>query len=126
MSADGAMLRCPRCGELHGPDERFCERCSLPLVSQEEPRRLSDNARRARLIKPQYAEGDLVRVARAANQPEAEMIEQLLLDQGIPCLVRRAPGMDVPDFLAAGARDVLVPRSGAQAAREALAPAGDA
>ena len=29
---------------------------------------------------------------------------------------------DVPDFLAAGPRDVLVPESAAQAAREALAP----
>jgi hypothetical protein len=28
----------------------------------------------------------------------------------------------VPDFLAAGPRDVLVPESGAEAAREALAP----
>ncbi|HUA11197.1 MAG TPA: DUF2007 domain-containing protein [Solirubrobacteraceae bacterium] len=124
MSDGGAALRCPGCGELHAPDERFCESCSLPLVPQERPRRLTDSVRRARRIKPQYADGDLVRVVRALSQPEAEMIEQLLLDQGIPCLVRRAPGMDVPDFLAAGARDVLVPRSGAQAAREALAPAG--
>lgn len=122
--SDEPTLRCPRCGELHGADERFCERCSLPLVPLGEPSEPGRRARRARQIKPQYAEGELVRVARALSQPEAEMIEQLLLEQGIPCLVRRAPGADVPDFLAAGARDVLVPSSGAQAAREALAPTG--
>ena len=36
-------------------------------------------------------------------------------------MLRRSRGFDVPDFLAAGPRDVLVPASGAQAAREALA-----
>jgi len=124
---DGAgLLRCPSCGELRPADERFCERCALPLVPLGELGEPSENERRARRIKPQYAEGALVRVARAQSQPEAELIEQLLLDVGIPCLVRRAPGADVPDFLAAGARDVLVPQSGAQAAREALAPAPDA
>ena len=100
--------------------------CALPLVSQETPPPLSENARRARLIKPQYAEGDLVRVARASSQPEAEMIEQLLLDQGIPSLVRRAPGMDVPDFLAAGARDFScrapAPRRRAKRSRRPAAP----
>ena len=36
-------------------------------------------------------------------------------------MLRRSRGVDVPDFLAAGPRDVLVPESGAEAAREALA-----
>ena len=36
-------------------------------------------------------------------------------------MLRRTAGFDVPDFLAAGPRDVLVPQSGAEAAREALA-----
>ena len=76
-------------------------------------------------IRPEYAHGPLVKVARAANQPEAELIESLLLDAGIPSLVQRARGADVPDFLAAGPRDVLVPESGAAAARDALAPRGD-
>ena len=35
-------------------------------------------------------------------------------------VLRRTRGFDVPDFLAAGPRDVLVPASGAQVAREAL------
>jgi pimeloyl-ACP methyl ester carboxylesterase len=116
-------LRCPGCGAEFGPDDRFCERCALPLVPVGEPPQPGPAAQRARKILPQFADGPPVRVARAQNQPEAEMIEQLLLDAGIPCLVRRAPGADVPDFLAAGARDVLVPSSGAEAAREALKPA---
>ena len=82
----------------------------------------------ARKIKPQYAEGELVKVARAQHQSEAEFIEGLLLEEGIPCMLRRARGFDVGEMLAAGPRDVLVPASGAQAAREALAwqPPADA
>ncbi len=85
-------------------------------------REASERQQRARKVKPQYTEGALVKVARAANQPEAELIEGLLLEEGIPSLQRRAGGADVPDFLAAGPRDILVPESAAQAAREALAP----
>jgi hypothetical protein len=61
-----------------------------------------------------------VRVARAANQAEAELIEGILREEGIPCVQRRTRGFDVPDFLAAGPRDVLVPAAAAQAARELL------
>ena len=75
---------------------------------------------RARRIKPQYSEGALVSVAGARNQTEADFIQGLLLEEGIPSLQRRARGFDVPDFLAAGPRDVLVPASGAPAAREVL------
>jgi hypothetical protein len=35
-------------------------------------------------------------------------------------MLRRSAGFDVPDFLAAGPRDVMVPISGAQTAREVL------
>jgi len=80
----------------------------------------SERERRARMIKPQYAEGELVRVAGGRNQAEAELIQGLLLEEGVPSLLRRTAGFDVPDFLAAGPRDVLVPASGAGAAREAL------
>ena len=52
---------------------------------------------------------------------EAELIQGILLDQGIPSMLRRTRGFDVPDFLAAGPRDVLVPESGYEAARELLA-----
>jgi hypothetical protein len=76
--------------------------------------------RQARKVRPQYADGPLVRVARAQHQAEAEMMEAMLLEEGIPALSRRSGGFDVPDFLAAGPRDILVPASGAEAARETL------
>ena len=97
----------------------------MPLVREpaelhtaEQP--LDELWRRARRIKPQYSEGELVRVAGARNQSEADFIQGLLLEEGIPSLQRRARGFDVPDFLAAGPRDLLVPASGAVAAREVL------
>jgi hypothetical protein len=75
---------------------------------------------RARKIKPQLSEGPLVKVAGGRNQAEAELIQGLLLEEGVPSMLRRSAGFDVPDLLAAGPRDVLVPRSGAQTAREVL------
>jgi hypothetical protein len=62
-----------------------------------------------------------VRVAAAGNQVEAEFLQALLLEQGVPSLLRRAGGSDVPEFLAAGARDLLVPASQADLAREIVA-----
>jgi hypothetical protein len=82
---------------------------------------VSERRRQARKIKPQYAEGPLVKVVQVGSQPEAELVAGLLLEEGIPSMLRRAGGFDVAEFLAAGPRDVLVPESGAQAAREALA-----
>jgi hypothetical protein len=115
-------LVCPDCGRTYPASDRFCEACRMPLVHVPGPERQAGARRRkARKIKPQYAEGQLVKVARAANQPEAEFIEAMLLEEGIPSMLRRSGGADVPDFLAAGPRDVLVPESGAEAAREALA-----
>jgi hypothetical protein len=38
-------------------------------------------------------------------------------------MLRRSRGFDVPDMLAAGPRDVMVPASGAGPAREVLLPA---
>jgi hypothetical protein len=84
----------------------------------EEP--LSPAHERARKIKKQLSEGPLIRVAGARNQAEAELIQGLLLEEGVPSMVQRARGFDVPDMLAAGPRDVLVPRSGAATAREVL------
>ena len=68
---------------------------------------------------------DFVKVAHAQNQSEAELIQGLLRNVGVQSFVRRSAGADVPDFLAAGARDVLVPASMAEFARELLAPQDD-
>lgn len=120
-----SLLVCPACAAEHSPDERFCARCGVPLVvagdasAAEAPE--SEAHARARKIRPEYARGDLVRVTGGRNQAEAELIHGYLLEEGIPSLVRRSAAFDVPDFLAAGQRDVLVPESGARAARELLA-----
>jgi hypothetical protein len=50
-----------------------------------------------------------VKVAAAPNESEALLIEGVLNGVGIPSLIQRARGFDVPDFLSAGPRDVLVP-----------------
>ena len=117
-------LRCPVCGTEGSGDERFCPHCQLPLVLADgdgaQPHEVDARHARARKIKPQLAEGPLVRVASAANQAEGELLQGLLLEAGVPSLLRRSAGFDVPDFLAAGPRDVLVPQSGAVTAREVL------
>jgi len=95
----------------------------MPLVyAGPQPRHgaAADRHERARKIRPQYAEGELVGIARGRNQAEAEFIQGLLLEEGVPSLLRRSRGFDVPDYLAAGPRDVLVPASGAATAREVL------
>jgi hypothetical protein len=62
----------------------------------------------------------LVKVAYARNLAEAELIQGLLRQEHIPSMLQRNGGFDVPDFLAAGPRDVLVPESDAERARELL------
>lgn len=116
-------LVCPSCGAGHAADERFCRACGVPLVHAHGAEGAPEGGtlhQRARKVRPQYAEGPLVRIASARHQAEAEMLEGMLLEEGIPALVRRSGGFDVPDFLAGGPRDILVPASGAEAARETL------
>ena len=95
----------------------------MPLVragaGEDEPAR-DEAHERARKIRPELTRGPLVRVAGGRNQAEAELIQNILLEEGVPSIVRRTAGFDVPDFLAAGPRDVMVPESGALVAREAL------
>lgn len=94
----------------------------MPLVlaegADEAPR--TEAHAEARKIHPRYASGELRRVTVVPNLAEAELIKGVLLEQGIPSMIRRTAGFDVPDFLAAGPRDVLVPAGGAEAARELL------
>ena len=125
-SSSNHALACPSCGLEHAPDERFCRDCGMPLVqagdeSAEEPR--SDAHGRARKIRPEFTRGPLGRIAGGRNQAEAELIQNILLEEGVPSVLRRTAGFDVPDFLAAGPRDVLVPESGMEAARAALGTA---
>ena len=115
-------LTCPRCALAHPISERFCRNCGMPLVysgtGEQQP--ITDAHERARKVRPQYARGDPVRVTGGRNLADSELIQGILLDQGIPSTLRRTRGFDVPDFLAAGPRDVMVPQSGYARARELL------
>jgi hypothetical protein len=115
-------LLCVSCHATAPPAERFCPRCGTPLVHAPavDPPPAGEARERARKIKPQYGEGRLVRVASARHQAEAELLQGMLLEEGIPSMTRRTRGFDVPDFLAAGPRDILVPASGEAAARDVL------
>jgi hypothetical protein len=116
-----APLVCPSCTTDHPAEERFCLECGLPLVHGHVPALPESELReRARKVRPGYAEGPLTRVATARHQAEAELLQGLLLEEGIPSLVRRAGGFDVPDFLAAGPREIVVAASGVDAARDVL------
>jgi hypothetical protein len=66
-------------------------------------------------------DGKLVKVAFARNQVEAEMLQGLLAEAGIPSVLKRSFGFDNPDFLASGPRDVMVNEGAAKRAREVLA-----
>ena len=99
----------------------------MPLVYSgrtgiDEP--VTEAQERARKIKPQFTEGQLVRVVSAHHQAEAEMVQGILLEEGIPSMTRRSAGFDVPDMLAAGRRDILVPASGLSAASSGLPASG--
>lgn len=123
MKAPAGPLVCPACDASHPASERFCADCGLPLVHAPGvavPPKESRLAERARKVRPGYAEGPLVRVAGARHQAEAELLQNMLLEEGIPSLVRRSGGFDVPDFMASGWRDILVPAAGADAAHELL------
>lgn len=118
-----APLACPSCGRTYASGERFCADCGMPLVLGDAPAAeapATEAQRKARKIKPEFTRGELVRVAGGRNQAEAELIQNILLEEGIPSTLRRTAGFDVPDFLAAGPRDVIVAASALEAARGTL------
>src|SRR3954451_5844103 len=121
-SSSTAQLVCPSCAKPHAHDERFCSNCGMPLVYQGEATShpATPAQERARKIDPRYAQGEPLRVAFTRNQAESDLVQNILLEEGIPSIARRTRGFDVPDFLAAGPRDVLVPESGAELARALL------
>ncbi len=63
---------------------------------------------------------DWVKVGSAPNETGAMMMEGLLRNNGMPVLIRRGAGFDIPDFLSAGPRDILVPDLYAEEARQVL------
>lgn len=120
-SAPPGPLVCSSCGLEHPREERFCGTCGMPLVyAGDLPVEPSPAQARARKVKKQFLDGPLVVVAGARHQAEAELIQGFLLEAGVPSMVRRSPGFDVPDMLAAGPRQILVPAAGEDVAREVL------
>jgi hypothetical protein len=117
-----APLACPRCDRRYPLSERFCVDDGMPLVyaGSREQQPITDSHERARKVKPQYRRGELVKVAGGRNLAEAELIQNILLEEGIPSTQRRTRGFDVPDFLAAGPRDILVPEAAYEDARALL------
>jgi hypothetical protein len=118
-------LVCPVCASSYPPSERFCGHCQVPLVypdalDGDSQSTVGRRRRQARKIKPQYTDGKLVRVAVALNQPEGELLAGMLLEAGVPSVLRRSAASNVPELMAGGRFDVLVSESGAQAAREVL------
>src|ERR1700748_3209723 len=61
--------------------------------------------------------GKLVKVGFARNQAEAEMLQGLLTEAGIPSILKRSGGFDAPEFLASGPRDIWVNKERAHYAR---------
>jgi predicted esterase len=61
-----------------------------------------------------------VKVAAAPDESVALLMDGVLKDAGIPSLIKRAAGFDAPDFLSAGPRDVLVPASLVEEAKQIL------
>ncbi|HEX2740064.1 MAG TPA: hypothetical protein VHM69_06430 [Rubrobacter sp.] len=61
-----------------------------------------------------------MKVAAAPDESVALLMEGVLKEVGIPSLIQRAAGFDAPDFLAAGPRDVLVPGSLVEEAKQIL------
>ena len=124
MSTTGP-LACPKCARRYPLEERFCPVCEMPLVyaggNEQEP--TTDAHARARKVKPQFTGGEVIRVAGGRNQAEAELIQNMLLEEGIPSILRRTRGFDVPDFLAAGPGGGMVHEAGYEPARDLLVDA---
>jgi hypothetical protein len=119
----GAPLVCPACGSARGADERFCPDCAMPLVhadAGEAGRSVSELQERARKIKPQYTEGPLVRVAGARTRPDADLLQGLLLEHGVPSVLQQTSPTAVYMGSAGSDCDVLVAASAVATAREVL------
>ena len=66
-------------------------------------------------IKPMNA---WAKVGSAPNETMALMMEGLLRKADIPVLIQRPTGFEVPDFLAGGPREILVPETNLPEARD--------
>lgn len=91
----------------------------MPLVrhrASEQP--VSERQRKLRKIDAQYTDGELVKVASASGEAQAEFIAGLLLEEGIPSIIEPAAGGPYAPLM--GLRAILVAASAADAARDVL------
>src|SRR4051812_22122886 len=92
----------------------------MPLVQageeHDEPAR-DEAHERARKIRPELTRGPLVRVAGGRNQAEAELVQNILLEEGVPSRVPRARGLGGPRLPRARPPRLLVPAPGGGVAR---------
>jgi hypothetical protein len=124
MSRSGEdELLCPTCRRTYSTSERFCADCGVPLAypaalegATEQP--VSELRRAARRVKPAYTRGKLVRLTAARTQMEAELIQGLLLNAGVPSLLTSPTGISARYM--PGPCEVMVPEAALEAAREVL------
>src|SRR5918995_1236266 len=106
-------LACPSCARKYPLSERFCADCGMPLVyvgrGEEQP--ITEEHERARKVRPEYIGGELVKAGWARNQSEGELIQGILLEEGIPSVQRRTRGFE--SALAPPAGDASPVRLGA-------------
>ena len=62
-------------------------------------------------VRPEYTHGDLVTVTTVSNVAEGEMLRGMLLEEGIPSMVRPARSSVIPQALGTGPHEVVVPES---------------
>jgi hypothetical protein len=67
-------------------------------------------------VRPEYTHGNLKTVTSVPHVAEGEMLRGMLLEEGIPSMVRPARGFVIPQALGAGPHEVVVPESGYEAA----------
>ena len=64
-------------------------------------------------------------MAETSNEASARLLDSVLKDAGVPALIQRAPGFDVPDFLSSGLGDVQVPGALFEEAQQTLEDTAD-
>ena len=62
-------------------------------------------------VRPEYTHGDPVTVTTVRHVAEGEMLRGMLLEEGIPSMVRPAPAFAIPQALGTGPHEVVVPES---------------
>ena len=66
-------------------------------------------------------EPEPVQVAFANNRTEADLVQAILREEGIPSITRKPNGTFLTDLFGIGARDILVPAAAEDKSRELLA-----